>query len=405
MNSQPRADIMIYDAVRTPRGKGREGGGLAAVKPVELVRQLIDALAERQGGVVRRPDHLMLGCVGQVGVQGGHIALVSKLYAGLSQETTAWTVNNFCVSGLSAVLGAADKVAAGNGDLILAGGVESMSQVPFLADKASYYADSEFSAQLHYIPVALAADVLAFKEGIGRATLDAIAARSHQRAGAAQQAGLGQQSLVPVKGPGGAVVLNRDEYVRGNTTVEGLATFEPAFAEMGKHYAPVLKDALGLDHIDHVLTVTQCPGMADGAGLALVGSAAAGAAHGLKPRAEILAYAEASGDPVLSLTAGRTAMHRALEKAGLALGDIDLIEYMEAFAVVPALFERDCKVDPGKVNVFGGHIARGHALGASGAILLSTLIDAMEAKDAETGLLVTFAASGIGSAIILRRSI
>jgi acetyl-CoA C-acetyltransferase len=402
--SQPQhSDVLVYDAVRTPRGKGRAGGSLATTPPVELVKQLIAALAQRNGAQINAIDHFILGCVGQTGAQGGHIALVSKLYAGLSESIPAWSLNNFCVSGLSAILNAADKVGSGNAGLVMAGGVESMSQVPFLADKGAYYTDPALAAALMYLPVALSADVLAFRENVTRAEVDAIAIDSHGRAAKAQKESLGQQSLIPIVDSGGKDILTRDEYVRSGTTVESLATFQPAFGSLGEMYAPVLKAKWNLDRIEHLHAVVHAPGTADGAGLAVVGTRQAGKEHGLKPRARIVATAEAGGDPVLSLTAGQTAMDKALRKVGMTLDDVDVIEYMEAFAVVPALFYRQYPQHRDKVNVFGGHIARGHALGATGAILLCSLLDAMEQKDASIGMVVAFAASGIGSAIIIQR--
>ena len=396
-------DVLIFDAVRTPRGKGREGGGLANTAPVELVKQLITALGQRNAGQATTADQLILGCVGQTGAQGGHIALVSKLYAQLPSSVTAWSLNNYCVSGLSAILAAADKIGAGNADLIMAGGVESMSHVPFLADKGSYYSDPEVSLALKYVPVALSADVMAFQEKLSRADLDAIAVDSHGRAAKAQSENLGQQSLIPVTDQDGKVILAKDEYVRAGVTAEGMASFPAAFESLGKMYKPVLKAALGLETLSHLHAVVHAPGTADGAGLALIGTRAVGTQRGLKPRARIVASAEAGGDPVLSLTAGRTAMEKALAKAKMSLQDIGVIEYMEAFSVVPALFRRDHPDVQDKVNIFGGHVARGHALGATGAILTSALLDAMEYKNVATGMVVAFAASGIGSAIILQR--
>jgi len=395
-------EVFIFDALRTPRAKGKAGGTLAQVAPVELVRQLTNALVARHGDGLRDVDHLSLGCVGQIGVQGGHIALVSKLYCQLPEAASAWSINNYCTSGLSAVAGVVDRIAAGNAEFALAGGVESMSQVPFMGDGASYYADRDFSASLHYIPVALSADVLAMREGITREQLDAVTLASHARAVQAERDGT-QTSRIPIVDADGKVVLARDEYVRDGLTSEALQGFDPAFAELGRAYAPVLKTSLGLQQVEHLHTVVHCPGMADGAGLAVLGSAAAGASRGCAPRAQVLAHAESGGDPVLGLTAGRHAMQRALDRAGMTLDDIDVIEYMEAFAVVPALFMRDTAVDAQKVNIFGGHVAKGHPLGASGAILLSTLLDAMDARQAGTGLLVTSAASGIGSAMVLGR--
>ena len=275
----PRHDVnevFVFDAVRTPRGKGKAGGALAAVPPVELVKQLTDAMARRGGSGAREIDHLMLGCVGQVGAQGGHIALVSKLYAGLPMVASAWTLNNYCSSGLSAIAGAVDKVAGGNAELVLAGGVESMSQVPFLHDQATYYTDPAFSLRMNYLPVALSADLLAAREDITRRELDEVSADSHRRAGAARRTEQGQQSLIPVVDAAGQIILAQDEYVRAETTAEGLAAFPAAFAPLGASYAEVLKRALGADRMDHRHAVVHAPGIADGAGLALIGSRAGG---------------------------------------------------------------------------------------------------------------------------------
>lgn len=394
----------IYDAVRTPRAKAKPNGTLADIPPVALVKTAYDALNGRLGGAAAAAERLTLGCVGQVGPQGGHIALVSKLYCGMAEAMPAVSLNNYCVSGLTAVGDAARAVATGEAGLALAGGVESMSQVPFLGDRATYYADPAFSAAMRFIPVATAADALATLEGVGRAELDAVALASHARAALAESTGRGLRSRVPVSGPDGAVRLARDEYVRADTTAEGLARFQPGFAEVNAPYAPILKDALGLADMAPVHAVVHAPGMCDAAALALVGTQEAGARRGLTPRARILALAEAGGHPVLSLLAGFDAMDRALARAGMTLADIDVLEVMEAFAVVPALFQRRTRVDPDRVNVFGGHIAKGHPLGASGAILLSSLLDAMEDRDATTGLVVATGASGIGSAMILSRA-
>ena len=353
-------EVLIYDAVRTPRGKGREGGGLAGIAPQDLAKGLIDALERRNGPVARAPDHFILGCVGQVGAQGGHIGLVVKLHAGMAETTSAWSLNNYCTSGLSAVSAAVDKVAAGNADIVLAGGMESMSRVPFLADNAAYYMDPTFSASLNYIPVALSADVLAHLEKVGRAELDDVALHSHLKAGAAIAQTAAQQSLIPVTDAAGKVILAKDEYVRPQTTLDTLARYGVAFEDLGKAYAGVLKKAVGTDTIQHVHAVVHAPGVADGAALALVGNAAAGAKHGLRARARVIAAAEAGGDPVLGLTAGRTAMEKVLAKAGLTLKDIDVIEYMEAFTVVPALLYRDHPDVREKTNLYGGHVARGH---------------------------------------------
>lgn len=377
----------IYDAVRTPRGKARPDGGLAALKPQELVSGLIGAIGERTDAPVK-PDALVVGAVGQIGAQGGNIALVSKLHAKLPDETAAFTLNNYCVSGLTAIGQAAAMVKSGQAKSVLAGGVEMMSRVPFMADNADYYADASYDRRTRYIPVALAADRLAEDIGVTRAEMDQAALTSQQRTAAAEGTPL-VASRIGLNG------LSREECARPATTLESLASMSPAFPALADQY----REALGDRVIDHRHTVSHAPPMADGAALALVGAEGAGA----KPRARVVAWAEAGGDPALSLTAGFTAMDRALGQTKLALSDLDRIEFMEAFGVTIVKFMRDYKPDPLKVNVGGGHMAKGHPMGATGAILLSSLLDALDASDGKYGLVVAAGASGVGSAMIVER--
>ena len=377
----------IYDAVRTPRGKARPDGGLAALKPQELIGGLIDAIGSRRGAAPR-PDALIVGAVGQVGAQGGNIALVSKLHAKLPDETAAFAINNYCVSGLTAIGQAASMVATGQAKTVLAGGVEMMSRVPFMADNADYYADASFDRRTRYIPVALAADRLAEDLGITRAEMDQAAVASQQRTAAAEGTPL-VASRIPLNG------LDREECARPTTTVESLAALAPAFPALADQY----REALGDRAIDHRHTVSHAPPMADGAAIALVGAEGAGG----KPRARIVAWAEAGGDPAESLTAGFTAMDRALSKARLTLSDLDRVEFMEAFGVTIVKFMRERKPDPEKVNVGGGHIAKGHPMGATGAILVSSLLDALDAAGGKYGMVVAAGASGVGSAMIVER--
>ena len=399
-------DIYIYDAVRLPRGKAKDTGGLAACTPHELIAQLVAALEERSSEeAVLGAASLTLGCVGQVGAQGGHLALVSRLHSGLPETMRAVTLNNFCVSGLTAAGAAADDAAASGDDrLRLAGGVEMMSRVPFMGDKAFYYADPEVSQALRYVPVALSADLMATREGFSKDALDEVTARSHQRAAAAWETG-GLDEVVPAHGADGETRLERDEAVRAGTTVEALSGMEPAFAELGaKGYDKLMTDALeDVDRVEHLHSVANCPPPCDGAALALIGSKAAGEAKGLKPKARILARAEATADPVLQLTAGFKAMDAALHKADVTLADLDRIEFMEAFAATPVKFERDYKPAIDKVNPEGGHLAMGHPMGASGAILLSTLVGGLQRQDGKLGLVVAHGGSGVGSAMVVER--
>jgi acetyl-CoA C-acetyltransferase/acetyl-CoA acyltransferase len=392
MNSARSA--FLFDVVRSPRGKARPDGGLAQLKPQELVRQLSAALDERvDAEVSRRAEALVLGCVGQIGAQGGNIALVSKLHSGLPNEASAYTLNNYCVSALTAIGQAAAMVTSGQVTSALAGGVEMMSRVPFMADNADYYTDATMPARGRYIPVVLAADRLAEDENIDRATLDACALRSQQRAAAAESNAALIRSRIPMKRPDGAA-LSVEECIRPQTSAASLAAMQSAFAELAKSYS----DALGR-RVDHRHTIAHAPPICDGASLALVG----GTDSSRRPRARIVAYAESGGDPYASLLAGMGAMDRVLKQAGMQLRDIDCIEFMEAFAVTIAKFLRDREVDPERVNVAGGHLAKGHPMGASGGILLSTLLDVLDARDATTGLVVASGAAGVGAAMLVER--
>ncbi|WP_339737397.1 acetyl-CoA C-acyltransferase [uncultured Maricaulis sp.] len=400
------AEICLFDAVRTPRGKGRPGGALSSLTPHELVGQLVTALRSRSGeAALDQVISLTLGCVGQIGAQGGQLALVSKLHANLPTGMTSRTLNNYCVSGLTATrLAALEAAASGDDRLRLAGGVEMMSIVPFLADHAHYYDDPDTARALRYVPVPLSADLMATMEGITREALDAITVRSHQRAARAWARGR-LDEVIPVHGPDGAVLLAQDESVRPDTSMASLARLAPAFGPMGAQgYDDVMLAARPeLTAIEHIHTIAHCPPIADGAALVLLGSARAGAEAGLRPRAIIRAATEASADPVLQLTAGFAAMEAALEETGLSLEDIDRIEFMEAFAATPVKFERDYAVDPARVNPEGGHLAMGHPMGASGAILLTTLLAGLERDGGRLGLAVLHGGSGVGAAIIIER--
>lgn len=376
----------IRDAVRTPRAKARPDGGLAALKPQELVAGLVDALDARTDGAARKVDALILGAVTQVGAQGGNIALVSKMHTGLPDAASAFSLNHFCVSGLTAIGQAANMIRVGDAEAVLAGGVEMMSRVPFMSDKADYYEDAAFPFRTRYIPVVVAADRLAEDIGVTRAEMDAAALRSQQRAAAAEGSAL-NASLIAMNG------LDREEPVRPSTTAESLADMPAAFAELGEQYAEALNGRI----IDHRHTLAHAPPMCDGAALALVSGEAAGA------RARIVAYADAGGDPQASLTAGFAALDRVLAKAELKLADMDRIEFMEAFAVTIVKFLRERTVDTDKVNVGGGHLAKGHPMGASGAILLSSLLDALDACQGRFGLVVATGAQGVGAAMIVER--
>jgi len=381
------ADVYLYDAVRTPRGKARPDGGLAGLTPQELVRQQAAALTARCGDFV--PDALLLGCVTQSGAQGGHIAMLAKLHAGLPDTTAAHSLNNYCASGLSAIGQAVAKVASGEASCVLAGGVESMSATPFLSDRAAFYADDSLPPRARFVPPVLAADRLANAESITRADLDAVALASQQKAAATDTDAALQQSRIAT-GP-----LTGEECIRPQTTAASLDAAPPAFGELQQQYAGALEG----ETFDALHSIAHAPPICDGAGLALVGAEGLGPA----PRARVVAFAESGGDPAASLTAGFAAMDKVLARAGLTLGDMDRIEFMEAFAVTIAKFLRDRDADPARVNVSGGHLAKGHPMGASGAILTSTLLDALDACGGTYGLVVLTGAMGVGAAMIVER--
>jgi acetyl-CoA C-acetyltransferase/acetyl-CoA acyltransferase len=380
------AEVFIHDCVRTPRGKARAGGALAGLMPEELVSACIDHL-ETRGHAPRTAQRLSLASVGQIGAQGGHIALISKLKAGLPDSTAAHSLNNFCAGGLTAIGQAAAAVASGQASTTLAGGVEMLSRVPFMADAAAHYTATDLPPEKRYIPVALAADRLALRLGITRAELDAAALASQSRA-AAPPSGY-NASVVPLAG------LTADETPRA-TSAEALAALPPAFAPLASQYA----DALGAPLPEHRHSIAHAPPLADGAALALIGTARS---NGPPPRARILGFADVGADSAASLTAGYAAMDAALTQAGVTLNELDAIEFMEAFAVTIARFLRDFPVDPARVNIGGGHIARGHPMGATGAILTSTLLDVLDLVQGRLGMVVASGAQGVGVAMVVER--
>ena len=383
------AGVFIYDALRTPRGKANQKGGLAQFAPYDLVKFQIDALGGRLGESVYRAEGLILGCVTQTGAQGANIALVSKLRAGLNENAFAHAINNYCASGLSAIGIAAAKVASGQIDSALAGGVEMMSRVPFNGDNADYYSDTSFPLDTRYIPVVLAADRLVHSEGLSRLELDKVAYISQVKASTAQTNPVLLKSLIK------SGSLDKEECVRPQTNMETLAALPTAFNSLQSEYA----EALAGEIFAPSLTLGHAPPLCDGAAIALIGNAECAT----KPRARILAFAEAGGNSQASLTAGFAAMEKALKIAKMTLEDIDCIEFMESFAVTIAKFLRDYPIDIAKVNISGGHLAKGHPMGASGAILTSTLLDCLEFKDENIGMVVISGASGVGTAMIVER--
>jgi acetyl-CoA acetyltransferase family protein len=365
---------------------------------------LVDALIRRNKEIAEHINSLSLGCVGQVGSQGGHIALVSRLAAGLPDSVAVQTLNNYCVSGLTAVNNSAALAQARGNGLYLAGGVESLSQVGFLADRASYYSDPQLIKELRWAPPIMGAELLATLEGFTKGELDELTLHSHQRAAQAWQKGAFDACVEPVM-QDQKTVLAQDELIRADLSIAGLEAMQPAFAAQGEQGfdAMMMQAFPELKAINHVHSFANCPGMADGAALVLLGNQSAGQAAGLTPKARIISTAETADDPILQFSAGFKAMDQALADSGLGIDDFDRIEFMEAFAAIPLKFLRDYRPDPDKVNVNGGHLAMGHPMGATGAILLTQLVHELERCNGKRGLVVASAGGGLGSAMIIER--
>jgi acetyl-CoA C-acetyltransferase len=399
-------DAFIYDAVRTPRGKNR-GGALHGTKPVDLVVGLVDALRERHPDLDPADiDDIVLGVVSPVGEQGGDIARTAALVAGLPETVAGVQVNRFCASGLEAVNLAAQKVASGFEDLVLAGGVESMSRVPIGSDGGAYAQDPTTGYDNYFVPQGIGADLIATIEGFSRADVDAFAARSQERAETAWREGRFARSIVPVRDVNGVLVLDHDEHRRPDSTVESLGALPASFAAIGAQAgfdAVALQKYHWVERIDHVHGPGNSSGIVDGAALLLIGSAAAGERAGLVPRARIVATAVTGSEPTIMLTGPTPATRKALERAGLTVSDIDLFELNEAFAAVVMKWQKDLGIPDERVNVNGGAIAMGHPLGATGAMILGTLLDELERQDLRRGLATLCVGAGMGIATIIER--
>lgn len=398
-------DVYLYDAVRTPRGKGREGGALHGLTPLDLQKTLIDAVLERTGLDPADIDDLILGCVTQVGEQGGNIAKVAALYAGLPSSVPGITVNRYCTSGLDACSFAAMKIATGMDRLVLAGGVECMSRVPMLSDKASFYTDPAVVQKTRFVPMGLAADLVGSLEGITREQCDAYAVESQQRAARAQAEGRYAKSLIAVTDPATGSVVVEDECVRPAVTAEKLATFEPLFTEFGeKGYEAAFRSAFPrLSELNYLHHAGNSPAIVDGASLVVLGSRDAGAAAGMRPRARIRAMANVSSNELLALTGGIDVVEPLLAQAGMRHDDVDLVEFNEAFGAVCVKFVRDMPWDEETINPNGGAIALGHAMGATGASLVGTVLDELERRELSVGLVALSGAAGIGAGLVVER--
>ena len=399
------SDAYIYDHVRTPRGKGKKDGRLHQASPVWLLRTLLLALQARNRLDTALVDDVVLGCVTPVGEQGADIARTAVLDAEWAITVAGVTQSRFCASGLESVNLAGAKVASGYEDLVVAGGVESMSRWPMGSDGGAWVMDPRINQKTGFVPQGISADLIATIEGWGRADLDAFALRSHQRAAAARAEGRFARSIVPVHDIAGLPLLAEDETIRASATLEAMAKLEPSFAMMGAmgFDATALRKYTTVERIDHVHHAGNSSGIVDGAALMLVGSSEGGARAGLKPRARIRAAAVTGAEPTIMLTGPTPACRKALTKAGMQAGDIDLWEVNEAFAVVPMKTARDLGVDPARVNVNGGAIAMGHPLGATGCMILGTLLDELERRGLATGCATLCVGGGMGIATIIER--
>jgi acetyl-CoA C-acetyltransferase len=400
-------DALVFDAIRTPRGKGKHTGSLHGTKPVDLVVGLMHETLVRNDQLdPNRVDDVVLGCVSPVGDQGADIAKTAAIKAGLPDTVAGVQLNRFCASGLEAVNIAAQKVASGWEDLVFAGGVESMSRVPMGSDGGAWAMDPETNYDTSFIPQGVGADLIATVEGFSREDVDAYAARSQERAAAAQSAGKFADSVIPVKDINDQVVLDNDEFIRPGTTVETLANLKPSFqvmGEMGGFDAVALQKYHWVEKIDHVHTPGNSSGIVDGASLVTIGNEKIGNELGLTPRARILATAVSGADPTIMLTGPAPASKKALAKAGLSIDDIDLVEINEAFAAVVLRFVKDMGLDMDKVNVNGGAIAMGHPLGATGGMIVGTIIDELERTGGRYGLCTLCVGGGMGIATVLER--
>ncbi|QHD08502.1 acetyl-CoA C-acetyltransferase [Pseudomonas sp. R76] len=396
---------LIFDAIRTPRGKGKADGALHSVKPVNLVAGLLTALAQRSDLDTRQVDDIVLGCVTSVGDQGADIAKTAALVADWDVSVAGVQINRFCASGLEAVNLGAMKVRSGFEDLVVVGGVESMSRVPMGSDGGAWVLDPQTNMHSHFTPQGIGADLIATLEGFTRQDVDAFALHSQQKAARARADGSFNKSLIAVQDQNGIVLLDHDEFIRSDSTLEGLGKLKPSFEMMGQmgFDATALRVYSHVERINHVHTPGNSSGIVDGAALMLIGSEAKGRELGLQPRARIVATAVTSTDPTIMLTGPAPATRKALAKAGLRVEDIDLFEVNEAFASVVLKFIKDMGIDAARVNVNGGSIAMGHPLGATGCAILGTLLDELEVRQQRYGLATLCVGGGMGIATIIER--
>jgi len=400
------SECYIFDAVRTPRGKGKSNGALHTISPIDLAKTVLVALKERNHLDTSQVDDVLLGINEPVQEQGGDLARIAVLHAGYDESVPGVQVNRFCASGLEAINIGAAKVMSGQAGLVIGGGVESMSRVPMGSSRGSWATDPQIATETRFIPQGVSADLISTLYGYSRTQLDTLALESQQRAARAWAEGRFKRSIIPVQDMNGLTVLSHDEFMRPSTTLESLAALEPSFKTMGESYgfdAVALQRYPQLEAIEHSHHAGNASGIVDGAGLVMLGSREAGEAQGLKPRARIRSFTSVGTEPTIMLTAPPIAAAKAVKLAGLSMQDIDLFEINEAFACVVLRFLQATGVSPDIVNVNGGAIALGHPIGATGAMLVGTLLDELERRDLQFGLVALCVGAGMGTATIIER--
>ena len=398
-------EAYIYDAVRTPRGKGKSSGALHEITALSLGTQVLQAIRDRNNLDTSKVDDVVFGCVSPVGEQGGDIARIAVLNADYAETTAGVQVDRFCASGLEACNMAASKVMTGEADMAIGGGVESMSRVPMGAAGGAWSADPQIALKSYFTPQGIGADTIATKYGFGRDDVDAFAVESQRRAAQAWKEGRFKNSVVPVRDQMGGIRLAHDEFMRPDTTMQSLAALDPSFAGMGAMgFDEVIKQRYPeLEKINHVHHAGNSSGIVDGASAVLFGSKEMGEAMGLKPRARVRAMASIGSEPGIMLTGPTYVTQKVLKKAGMNVGDIDIYELNEAFASVVMLMMKMLDIPHEKMNVNGGAIAMGHPLGATGGMILGTVLDELERSDKETGLITLCVGAGMGTATIIER--
>jgi acetyl-CoA C-acetyltransferase len=400
------ADAFIYDHVRTPRGRGKPDGSLHSITPIQLAAQTLQAVRDRNELDTSLLDDVVLGCVAPLGEQGANIARVGAIVAGYDERVPGQQLNRFCASGLEAINNAAAQVMSGQSQAVVAGGVESMSRVPIGSDGGAWVADPAVAYGTYFVPQGIGADLIATLDGYSRADVDAYAVESQRRAAAAWAEGRFARSILPVKDVLGRVMLDRDELMRPDTTLQSLAALKPAFTTMGEQAG---FDAVAqmrypqVETIEHVHTAANSSGIVDGAAGVLVGSKRFGSKAGLKPRARIRAFTSIGSEPTIMLTGPALVTQKLLKRAGMSVKDIDLFEVNEAFASVVMRFMRVMGVPHDKVNVNGGAIAMGHPLGATGAMIAGIALDELERRNLSTALITLCVGAGMGTATIIER--